>query len=299
MRSFAGHVRLGSSDGTVGDQFKINCAVMFLKSFLLPTRKSHPAWALLATLALAVGCAAPTDVKDDASSVGPAVRVEIAPDSMNIWRTGESAWLEATVYDSAGRIVRGLRFFWGVTNSGVVNLGARSNGDSRVLLTAQRFGATRVFVRATSSVVISGVRDTSLVTVSDAGTEVRRYAMRFENEFLDLDGDTVVVCGRGCAFPEGTDLKVAFNPTTGVHSVVVQNQAAGVEIAHIDGARFGDVTADDTQTASFTTSLVDVPFDRNRVILIRTDQDSVFKLGNPVEAELVVDGVTFETAQLN
>jgi len=55
---------------------------------------------------------------------------------------------------------------------------------------------------------------------------------------------------------------------------------------------------EDARAATFTTSLVDAPFDSSRVILIRTDQGVMFKLGNPVEAELVVDGVTFDAAPL-
>ena len=130
------------------------------------------------------------------------------------------------------------------------------------------------------------------------GAGSRRYTMRFENDFLDLDGDTVISCAQACSFPEGTDLKIALNAAAAVHSWVVQNQAAKIEIAYIDGAVFGDVTVEDASAAAFTTSLVDIPFDSSRVILIRTDQGAMFKLGNPVEAELVVDGVTFDAVPL-
>jgi hypothetical protein len=184
-----------------------------------------------------------------------------------------------------------------VLDATVASLSTSSNADRQVWLTGEGNGTTSVIARAAETWGL-WFYDTTSVTVAGPPVEGTRHAMRFENDFLNLDGDTVISCGRACAFPDGTDLKIAFDPTRETHSVVVQNQGAGVEIAYLNGAVFGDITAEDARTAAFTASLIDAPFDGNCVILVRTDQGAVFKIGNAVEAEWAVDGVTFDAAPL-
>jgi hypothetical protein len=185
-----------------------------------------------------------------------------------------------------------------VLDGAVARLGTRSTAARQAWVTGESNGTTRVIVRA-GETWGRWFYDTTSVTVAGPPVEEIRYALRFENDFLNLDSDTVISCGQTCAFPAGTDLKIAFDPTRQTHSVVVQNQGAGVEIAYLNGAVFGDVAAEDARTAAFTASLIDAPFDGNCVILIRTDQGAVFKIGNAVEAEIAVDGVAFDAAPLS
>ncbi len=266
-------------------------------NLLFSTRKLRVHWLLLPAF-MAVGCGTALTDSETAPPAAGAVRVELTPSVVSFSSPGESVTLESILYDSDGNPTTGSRgYSWQVSDGGVASLGLWTRYETRVRLTAMRVGETEVTVIVFAA---SGPNffDTAPVSVDGPDLGSRRYTMRFENDFLDLDGDTVISCAQACSFPEVTDLKIAFNAAAAVHSRVVQNQAANMEIAYIDGAVFGDVTAEDARAATFTTSLVDVRFDRSRVILIRTDQGVVFKLGNPVEAELVVDGVTFDTAPL-
>jgi hypothetical protein len=68
-----------------------------------------------------------------------------------------------------------------------------------------------------------------------------------------------------------------------------------VSIAHLPNRTFDSVTAADAAQAQFTLDLFDEPFDPDRVILIQTDRNAVFKLGNPVEDPF---RLTFDYAQL-
>lgn len=263
---------------------------------LFSTHKLRVHWLLLP--AFTVGCGTALTDSETAPPAAGAVRVELTPSVVNFSNPGESVTLQATLFDSEGNPTSGSRgYSWQVSDGGVANLGLWTRYETRVRLTAVRVGETEVTVIVFAA---SGPNffDTAPVNVDGPDLGSRRYTMRFENDFLDLDGDTVISCAQACSFPDGTDLKIAFNAAAAVHSRVVQNQAANIEIAYIDGAVFADVTVEDARAATFTTSLVDAPFDSSRVILIRTDQGVMFKLGNPVEAELVVDGVTFDAAPL-
>jgi hypothetical protein len=89
---------------------------------------------------------------------------------------------------------------------------------------------------------------------------------------------------------------IAYNPDpeADIHSRVYQNQAAGVEIAHLAGKDFDSITNDDVVGAPWTPELVDEPFDSSRVVLLRQDS-RIFKLGNPVEDE---SSVAFDYEEL-
>jgi hypothetical protein len=254
-----------------------------------------PFLALLA-LALAVGCGTfPSDT--NAPAADAAVRVELTPERVTFASPGETVQLTALLYDGEGRGAGGRGFSYQVFDGNVVRLGSWSRYSPGVRITAEGSGTTMVRVVAFPASGPSLV-DTTFVTVEGV-PGARRYQLRYETDFLDFDADTVVSCPRACAFPDGTDLKVLFDPAGDVHAIVAPNGGAGVEIAEIAGGEFVAVSAADAGTATFTSTTSGILFDRTRVILIRTDQGAVFKLGNPVESEMVVEGVRFEAAPLN
>ena len=178
-----------------------------------------------------------------------------------------------------------------------MRLGSWSRYSPGVRITAEGSGTTMVRVVAFP---VSGpsLLDTTIITVEGV-PGARRYQLRYETDFLDIDGDTVVSCARSCPFPDATDLRLIFDPASDVHAFLVPNGGTGVEIAEIPGGDFVAVSAADAGTATFTSTASGILFDRTRIILIRTDQGALFKLGNPVEAEMVVEGVRFEAAPLN
>jgi hypothetical protein len=227
---------------------------------------------------------------------GAAVRVELIPERVTFASPGERVELLALLYNYEGRAAGGSGFSYQVHDGSVARLGSHSRYSPSVAVTAEGSGTTMITVVAFAGG--GGLRDTTFVTVEGlAGA--RRYQLRYEVDFLDFDADTVVSCARACAFPDATDLRVHFDPTSDVHAIVVPNGGAGVEIAEIAGGDFASISAVDVGTATFTSATSGIPFDRTRVILIRTDQGAVFKLGNPVESEMVVEGVRFEAVQVN
>jgi hypothetical protein len=111
-------------------------------------------------------------------------------------------------------------------------------------------------------------------------------SLPFYNAALDLDSDTEIPSFMGSpgTFP-GTawDFYFANNGSRPVHAVLFQNGGNSVEIAHLLGRTFDSVTEADVATATFTTGLVDEPFDATRVVLVRTDLGAVYKVGNASE----------------
>ncbi len=114
---------------------------------------------------------------------------------------------------------------------------------------------------------------------------------------MDLDtGAVQESCRDPAAEASGWDILVAYHADRQLRSVLFQNPSRQVQIAHLPGRSFEEVTAADIEGAPFTEGAVDEPFDDARVILIRTDLGAVFKLGNPLEAD---DGLTFDYALLS
>lgn len=123
------------------------------------------------------------------------------------------------------------------------------------------------------------------ILVGQVTPEVRSVFLLFEEDFLDLEtGRFESNIPYFPDFPEW-DVKVSYNALRPVHSVVIQNQESGTEIAHLEGYSFESVTAADVSSAVFTDDLIDVPFGSNRVILVNTAAGKTYKLGNPVEGE--------------
>lgn len=120
--------------------------------------------------------------------------------------------------------------------------------------------------------------------------------VQFTRQRPDLDTGQITTCPFGvCATQENWDFWVQNNLNTTPHSVIRQNQTTGVEIAHLPGVSLSALTEAAVSGATFTTQLVNDPFDAARVILIRTDQGNVYALGNPVE-DLTNGRLTFDAA---
>ncbi len=75
------------------------------------------------------------------------------------------------------------------------------------------------------------------------------------------------------------DFEVVQNEARTGH-FIFQNRALGVEIAHLAGATFEDVTGCDVASATFDDRLHRVPLDDTRVVLVKLATGEVFKLGN-------------------
>lgn len=122
------------------------------------------------------------------------------------------------------------------------------------------------------------------------------YTIQFNRERPNLDTGEVTVCPFGiCSTQEEWDLYVYNSLSTNPHSVIRQNEATAVEIAHLPGVTLESLTEADLEGATFTTSLVSDPFDAGRVILIRTDLGNVYALGNPLE-DLTSGTLNFDAA---
>ncbi len=118
----------------------------------------------------------------------------------------------------------------------------------------------------------------------------------FEDSRLNLDtGSVEIIQGPfGNPTDSGWDLKIAYNGNGNVHSIVFQNQGNSLKVVHLQTV-FDNTTICDATSATFTTNLIDSPFTSATTILIATDQNMVFKLGNPAENST---GVTFDYAAL-
>jgi len=119
--------------------------------------------------------------------------------------------------------------------------------------------------------------------------------MKFRHDYLDLLTGEMRTDTGGSPPTEPWTLKIDYNATSTPHSVVFQNQAASVEIAHLVGKAFDETTDADVVGAPWTTDLINKPFDSTRVILVR-QSSRIFKLGNPVEHD--PDSVEFDYEEL-
>jgi hypothetical protein len=125
------------------------------------------------------------------------------------------------------------------------------------------------------------------------------YVIRYTRDRPNLDDGTLTDCIFGIC-PSGEnewDFYAHYNSQTTPRAVIRQNQTTAVEIAHLPGAVFEELTEQQVAAATFTTSLVADPFDGGRVILIRTNEGAIFALGNPVENDMS-QTLTLEAALL-
>lgn len=135
----------------------------------------------------------------------------------------------------------------------------------------------------TVSVESEQTAEASLVVTCTYAAPVE-YTIQFSRQRPDLDTGEITVCPFGiCSTQEAWDLYVYNNIATDPHSVIRQNEATAVEIAHLPGVTLESLTEADLEGAAFTTALISDPFDAGRVILIRTDLGNVYALGDPLE----------------
>ncbi len=140
---------------------------------------------------------------------------------------------------------------------------------------------------------------TATLSVVCAPGEGQEVSIRFNRDRPDLETGEIAECPFGlCTSGAVWDLYVYFSSASDPHSVIRQNQADGVEIAHLPEVTLETLTEEDVSGATFTAELVADPFDAGRVILIRTDEGNVYALGNPVENE-TMQTLTFDVVLIS
>ena len=138
---------------------------------------------------------------------------------------------------------------------------------------------------ATVTVEAGQAADVSL-PVTCAFAEPATSTIPFDNRRPNLDTGEILECSFGiCSDDQDLvwDVYAENNTSTDPQSVIRQNQQTAVEISHLPDVTLATLTEADFDGATFTTELVDTPFDANRVILVRTDLGNVYALGNPSE----------------
>ena len=125
------------------------------------------------------------------------------------------------------------------------------------------------------------------------------YTIRFSRERPNLDSGEITTCQFGlCPTSEGWDVWAYDNGSSTPRAIIRPNQTTGVEIAHLVGVVFEELTEADVAGAEFTTERVEIPFDAWRVVLVRTDTGTLFALGNPAE-DLTALTLTFDAAVIS
>jgi hypothetical protein len=143
-----------------------------------------------------------------------------------------------------------------------------------------------------SATACQAIADAYVATVGSTPpwlTSSTNVFLRFEIDYLDLEtGGTCFGENPAtslCTVPPN-DLHLGFNATQTNPTVLVQVQICEVEplrlseIAHLDGRSFDTVTSADIATSTFTTDIVDVPFDSDDTVILLTCDGSYFKIGN-------------------
>lgn len=116
--------------------------------------------------------------------------------------------------------------------------------------------------------------------------------MEFEIDYFDLETGTVTTSWDMLEYPAGSDFKFAYNGGYIPHAVIFQNQYDGVQIAYTT-EDYADVGYSDTAGLTFTTSLIDIPFDQ--VAVLQTAEENYYKVGPLGEVDF---RETFQYAQL-
>ena len=127
------------------------------------------------------------------------------------------------------------------------------------------------------------------IVVGKGSLDVRTVFLYFQRDFLDLDtARTERNVAHDPEFPEW-DVKVVED------YLIIHNQEGSAEIAYLEGCSFEAATTIDASDAAFSSDLLEIPFEGNMVILVKTDLGKIYKLGNPVEGEF---GLKFNYAPL-
>jgi hypothetical protein len=115
--------------------------------------------------------------------------------------------------------------------------------------------------------------------------------LAFESQGLDLETGGIV---NSDPFPAPVDFHFAFNATRS--NPIVLFQEPGAEIAFLNATPFDAVCASVLSSLTFTSSLIDVPFDFDDTVVIKTSAGNFFKVGKPVNN--ASNSVTFSYAKL-
>lgn len=116
--------------------------------------------------------------------------------------------------------------------------------------------------------------------VVSPASAVTTNTMGFYDFALDLETNTISFFDFPPPPPEA-DFYFAYNSVTTNH--VRLRQAYPREIAFLDATPFASVGFDAIATATFTNQSVDEPFDPDDTILLKTDLNNYYKIGNAVE----------------
>jgi hypothetical protein len=127
------------------------------------------------------------------------------------------------------------------------------------------------------------------ILVGKGSFDVRTVFLYFQDDFLDLDTARTESSFDHNPELSGWDLKV------GEDYHVIHNRENGVEVAYLEGCPFEAATTIDARDTAFTSDLLGITFEGNIVILIKTDQGEIYKLGNPIAGEF---GLRFQYAPL-
>lgn len=124
---------------------------------------------------------------------------------------------------------------------------------------------------------------------STPATAAEIITMEVESQVLDLDSGTVIdALAEGLTTtPAGADMQLAYNTDRTPH-VVVFPVSEGVELAFVASVGFDGISSSDVSSLAFSTEPIDLPFSANDCVVIRTDQGTVFKLGNATESGMSI-----------
>ena len=126
-------------------------------------------------------------------------------------------------------------------------------------------------------------------------TAAETVTMNMASQVLDLDTGTVATAApTGPDGSAGADLRLAYNADRTPHAVVVP-VGDGVEIAFLADVGYDGVTSADLPSLTFSAAPPDASFSADDCVVVRTDQDAYFKLGNATENGL---SITFNYEQL-
>jgi len=131
-----------------------------------------------------------------------------------------------------------------------------------------------------------------LICASPCPSELAQATLTFEEEGIDLE--TGAIISDFFFFPVEVDFHFAFNGDRPNPIVLFQDN--GAEIAFFDGTPFDIVDCSVIGSLTFTGDLIDVPFDFDDTVVIKTADGNVFKVGKPVENG--DNSVTFSYARL-
>ena len=138
--------------------------------------------------------------------------------------------------------------------------------------------------RSYTSIILLGYA----LVFSPSVTAAEIITMELESQVLDLDSGTVDdALPTDLTTPPGADVQLAYNADRTPHAVVIP-VSEGVEMAFLASVGFDDISSTDVPTLVFSTEPTDLSLSANDCVVIRTDQGTLFKLGNASENGLSI-----------